>query len=404
MTSTRSPAFIFIFITVALDMLALGIIIPVLPKLIEQFMGGDTARAATIVGLFSTLFAAIQFFASPVLGALSDRYGRRNIILLSNLGLALDYVVMALAPTLPWLFAGRIMGGITSASVSTAGAYIADVTAPDKRAQAFGMLGAAFGLGFVLGPALGGVLGEINIHYPFYAAAIMSFLNFIYGYFVLPESLKPENRSPFLWSKANPFASLQLLMSNRQLWSFGSAVLLSQMAHTVLPAIYVLYAGYRYGWNTRDIGILLTAVGVASMIAQGGLIKPIVKAVGERNAALIGLATGAIGLAWYGTAWEGWMVWFGVPIAAFWGLFNASAQSIMSRNVTAMDQGKLQGANTSIMALANIIGPSLFAFVFAWGIDPARSTPLPGIGFWLAAALLVAAGCVTYFVSKKQSV
>ncbi len=402
MTSTRSPAFVFIFITVALDMLALGIIIPVLPKLIEQFMGGDTARAATMVGLFSTLFAAIQFFASPVLGALSDRFGRRKVVLLSNLGLGLDYIVMALAPTLGWLFVGRILGGITSASVSTAGAYIADVTTPEKRAQAFGMLGAAFGLGFVLGPAVGGVLGEINIHYPFYAAAIMSFLNFAYGYFVLPESLKPENRSPFLWSKANPMGSLKLLLSNRQLWSFGSAVFLSQLAHTVLPAIYVLYAGYRYGWNIRDIGILLTAVGVASMIAQGGLIKPIVKRVGERNAALIGLFAGAVGVAWYGTAWEGWLVWFGVPVAAFWGLFNASAQSIMSKNVTALDQGKLQGAHSSIMSLANIIGPSLFAFSFAWGIDPARATPLPGIGFWLAGAFLLAAASVTYFVARKQ--
>jgi MFS transporter, DHA1 family, tetracycline resistance protein len=401
MTSTRSPAFIFIFITVALDMLALGIIIPVLPKLIEQFMGGNTARAATIVGLFSTLFAAIQFFASPVLGALSDQYGRRKVVLLSNLGLAIDYVIMALAPTLLWLVVGRVLGGITSASSAAAGAYIADVTPEEKRAQTFGMLGAAFGLGFVLGPVVGGVLGEINLHYPFYAAAIMSFLNFIYGYFVLPESLKPENRSPFRWSNANPFASLQLLASNRQLWSLSSAMMLSQLAHTVLPSIFVLYAGYRYGWNTRDVGILLGVMGLASVIAQGGLIRPIVKAVGERNSALLGLVMGAAGLIWYGTAWQGWMVWFAIPLAAMWGLFNASAQSIMSRNVSAMDQGKMQGATTSIMALAKIIGPFLFSFIFAWGIGPTRITPLPGIGFWLAGVFLLIAALVTYVAAKE---
>jgi MFS transporter, DHA1 family, tetracycline resistance protein len=401
MTSTRSPAFIFIFITVALDMLALGIIIPVLPKLIEQFMGGNTARAATIVGLFSTLFAAIQFFASPVLGALSDQYGRRKVVLLSNLGLAIDYVIMALAPTLLWLVVGRVLGGITSASSAAAGAYIADVTPEEKRAQTFGMLGAAFGLGFVLGPVVGGVLGEINLHYPFYAAAIMSFLNFIYGYFVLPESLKPENRSPFRWSNANPFASLQLLASNRQLWSLSSAMMLSQLAHTVLPSIFVLYAGYRYGWNTRDVGILLGVMGLASVIAQGGLIRPIVKAVGERNSALLGLVMGAAGLIWYGTAWQGWMVWFAIPLAAMWGLFNASAQSIMSRNVSAMDQGKMQGATTSIMALAKIIGPFLFSFIFAWGIGPTRVSPLPGIGFWLAGVFLFIAAIVTNVAAKE---
>jgi MFS transporter, DHA1 family, tetracycline resistance protein len=399
--TSRQPAFIFIFITVALDMLALGIIIPVLPKLIEQFMGGDTARAATIVGLFSTLFAAIQFFASPVLGALSDQYGRRKVVLLSNLGLAVDYVIMALAPTLAWLVVGRILGGITSASSAAAGAYIADVTPEEKRAQTFGMLGAAFGLGFVLGPVVGGVLGEINLHYPFYAAAIMSFLNFVYGYFVLPESLKPENRSPFRWSNANPFASLQLLAGNRQLWSLSSAMMLSQLAHTVLPSIYVLYAGYRYGWNTMDVGILLGVMGLASVIAQGGLIRPIVKALGERNSALLGLVMGAAGLIWYGTAWQGWMVWFAIPLAAMWGLFNASAQSIMSRNVSAMDQGKMQGATTSIMALAKIIGPFFFSFIFAWGIDPTRVTPLPGVGFWLAGVFLMIAALVTYVAARE---
>ena len=396
----RKAAFAFIFVTVALDMLAIGIIIPVLPKLIERFLNGDTARAAEFAGLFGTLFAAMQFFAAPVLGALSDRFGRRPVVLLSNLGLGIDYIFMALAPTLGWLFVGRLISGVTSASVSTAGAYIADVTEPEKRAQTFGMLGAAFGLGFVLGPAIGGILGEYDLHYPFWASAAMSLLNFCYGYFVLPESHKLENRTPFKWSKANPLGSAKLLLGNRQLWSFGSAIFLSQLAHTVLPAIFVLYAGYRYGWGSRDMGIMLAAVGVGSMIVQGGLVRPVVKRIGERKAALIGLMAGAIALTWYGVAWEGWMAWIAVPIASCWGLFNATAQAIMSKNVTALDQGKLQGANSAIVSIANIIGPSFFAYAFARGIDPALAWDVPGIGFMLAGAVLFVAFLVTLLVTR----
>jgi MFS transporter, DHA1 family, tetracycline resistance protein len=323
------------------------------------------------------------------------------VILLSNLGLGLDYILMALSPTLWWLLAGRIIAGMTSASIATAGAYIADVTAPENRAQKFGMLGAAFGLGFVLGPAVGGLLGAIDLHLPFWAAASLSLLNFCYGYLVLPESLKPEHRTAFDWRKANPLGSARLLLSHRQLWSFGSALFLSQLAHTVLPAIYVLYAGYRFGWGPAEMGWILAAVGVSSVIVQGTLVKPIVKTVGERNAALIGLASGALALAWYGLAWEGWMVWFGVPLGAFWGLFNATSQAIMSKNVTAMDQGKLQGANTSIMAAANIAGPLCFAFAFAAGIDPALAWNLPGLGFYLAGATLAIAWIVTFVVTQK---
>lgn len=398
----RKAAFFFVFVTVALDMLAIGIIIPVLPKLIEQFMGGNTARAAEFVGLIGTMFAAIQFFLSPVLGALSDRFGRRPVILLSNLGLGLDYVILALAPNLWFLVVGRMIAGATSASIATAGAYVADVTAPEKRAQAFGMLGAAFGLGFVLGPAVGGILGDIDLQYPFWAAAIMSLLNFCYGFFVLPESLAPENRSAFSWAKANPFGSVRLLLGSRQLWSFGSAIFLSQLAHTVLPAIYVLYAGYRYGWGPKEMGYLLAAVGIASVIVQALLVKPVVKALGERTAALIGLLAGGIGLVWYGLAWEGWLVWFGVPVAAFWGLFNATSQSIMSKNVATTEQGKLQGANASLIALANILGPLLFALTFARSIDPALALNLPGLGFWLAGAILFFACLITYAVTRPR--
>ena len=399
--SPRPAAFIFIFITVALDMLALGIIIPVLPKLIENFVGGNTVRAAEIVGIFGTSWAIMQFVFSPTIGSLSDRFGRRPIVLLSNLGLGLDYILMAMAPALSWLFVGRIISGITAASVSTAGAYIADVSPPEKRAQNFGLLGAAFGIGFILGPALGGILGSYNVHYPFWAAAAMSLLNFAYGLFVLPESLKPENRSTFSWAKANPLGSLKLLVSHHELWGLGLVSFLSQLAHTSLPSIYVLYAGYRYGWGPDQVGFLLAGVGVASMAVQGGLVQPIVKRIGERPALLLGLLSGCIGLTWYGTAWTGPLTWIGVPIAAFWGLFNATSQSVMSQRVSASEQGQLQGASASITAFAGIIGPALFATVFARSIDEAYHINLPGLGFWLAGFILLGAFLLAAFLTRQ---
>lgn len=399
----RQAAFIFIFFTVALDMLALGIIIPVLPHLIESFVGGDTVQAAHWVGIFGTAWAIMQFIFSPVLGSLSDRFGRRPVILLSNLGLGLDYILMALAPSLAWLFIGRLVSGITSASIATAGAYVADVTPPEQRAQRFGMLGAAFGFGFILGPALGGILGAQDVHYPFYAAAILSLANFAYGLLVLPESLQRENRSPFRLAKANPLGALQLMQRNRQLWGLGLVTFLSQLAHTSLPAIYVLYASYRYGWGPDQVGVLLAGVGIGSMIVQGGLVRPIIKAVGERNAILLGLSCAALGLGWYGTAWVGWLTWLGVPIAAFWGLFNAAAQSLMTQRVSPAEQGRLQGAVSSITAFAGIIGPAFFSSIFAAAIDPGYAINLPGLGYWVASALLVLAVAVAVVITRAPT-
>jgi MFS transporter, DHA1 family, tetracycline resistance protein len=399
----RKAAFIFIFVTVALDMLAIGIIIPVLPKLIERFMDGNTPRAAEIVGIFGTSWAVMQFLFSPALGSLSDRFGRRPVVLLSNLGLGLDYILMALAPNLIWLFIGRLISGITSASVATAGAYIADVTAPADRAKNFGMLGAAFGFGFILGPAIGGILGSYNVHYPFWAAAFMSLANFVYGYFVLPESLKPENRSAFSWKKANPLGAVKLLATKRELWGLSIVTFLSQLAHTSLPAIYVLYAGFRYGWGPDRVGYLLAGVGLASMIVQGGLVRPIIKLIGERNALLLGLSFASMGMTWYGTAWTGDLAWIGVPIAAFWGLFNATAQSMMSQRVSASEQGQLQGANASVMAFAGIIGPVLFATVFARSIDNTWGLEIPGAGFWLAGFFLACACLLAAILTRPSA-
>src|SRR5215207_7932458 len=273
----RSGAAAFIFVTILLDMLALGLILPILPKLVESFVDNDTATAARIFGLFGTAWALMQFLFSPLLGALSDRYGRRPVVLLSNFGLAFDYVLMALAPSLGWLFLGRVISGITVASVATSYAYIADVTAPEKRAAAFGLLGAAFGAGFILGPAVGGLLGGIDPRLPFWLAAAFSFANAMYGLFILPESLPRERRAPFKWRSANPVGSLKLLRSSPGLLGLAAINFISQLAHVVLPSAFVIYAGYRYGWDTSMVGITLAIVGVCSMVVQALLIGPFVK-------------------------------------------------------------------------------------------------------------------------------
>src|SRR5215475_12753743 len=267
----------FIFVTILLDMLALGIVIPILPKLIESFVDNNTASAARIFGVFGAVWALMQFLFSPVVGSLSDRFGRRPVILLSNFGLAADYVLMALAPSLAWLFVGRVISGITSASISTAFAYIADTTAPDKRAAYFGKIGVAFGAGFILGPALGGLLGDLSPRLPFWAAAGLSFLNGLYGLLILPESLPRERRSAFHWRSANPIGMLKLLRTSRTMLGLQMANFFAQLAHVSLPAVFVLYATYRYGWDTKTVGLTLALVGICSMIVQGAAIGPIVR-------------------------------------------------------------------------------------------------------------------------------
>jgi MFS transporter, DHA1 family, tetracycline resistance protein len=285
----------FILVTVVLDVLSIGIIVPVLPKLVEDFLEGDTVRAAEVFGLFGTAWAVMQFVSAPILGALSDRFGRRPVLLLSMAGLGLDYVLMALAPTLAWLFVGRLVSGITAASFSTANAYISDVTPPERRGAAFGAVGAAFGLGFVLGPAVGGLLGQSDPRLPFWVAAGFSLTNALYGLMVLPESLPPERRTPFSWARANPLGSLLLLGSSRALGGLAATHLLAMVGQNVYPAIFVLYAGYRYGWDAGTVGLALAAVGVASIVVQGGLVRPVLARLGDRRAMLLGLTFSALG-------------------------------------------------------------------------------------------------------------
>ena len=396
----RPAAVIFIFITVVLDMLALGMVIPVLPILVENFLGGDTARASEVFGLFATAWAAMQFLFSPIQGALSDRFGRRPVILISNFGLGLDYVFMALAPSLALLFIGRVISGITAASVSTAFAYVADVTPTEKRAASFGLIGAAFGIGFVLGPALGGLLGAIDPRAPFWVAAVLSLANAVYGFFVLPESLPPARRAPFSWRSANPIGSLALLRSHPELFGLAAVNFLGNVAHAVLPTITVLYMAYRYGFDERQVGLTLALVGACSLLVQLGLIRVFVARYGERAALLLGLVFGAAGFALYGVATTPAVFLLGVPVMALWGFAGPAAQGLMTRRVGPSEQGRLQGANASIQGIANLLGPGLFAFMFAYFIGAGRDWHLPGAPFLLAALLLAAAATLAWRVTR----
>lgn len=396
-------AFAFIFITVALDMLALGVIIPVFPQLVVEMNGGSEAEAAHWVGFAGTLWALMQFVAMPIVGALSDRVGRRPIVLLSNFGQGIDYIFMALAPTLWWLLLGRLISGVTSASVSTAYAYVADVTAPEKRAGAFGALGAAFGLGFVIGPALGGVLGDVDPRLPFWVAAGLCLLNGLYGLFVLPESLAADRRARFSWRRANPIGSVVMLRAHPQIFGLAVVKFLNDLAHVVYPATFALYAMHRYDWGPREVGFTLAAVGVAGIIVQAGLVGRIVAAVGERRALLIGLVCGALGFSIYAFASEPWMLFTGIPVAAFWGLAGPAGQALMSQRVSASEQGQLQGALSSLTGVAGMIGPSLFTGVFAYAIGASAPLAFAGAAF-MAAATLVALGLPIALRAVKQDV
>lgn len=387
----HSAVVAFILVTVCLDMLAMALVIPVLPRLVLGFVGDRAARAAEVLGGFGTAWALMQLVSSPVQGALSDRFGRRPVILLSNFGLGLDYLLMALAPGLGLLFVGRVISGICAASVSTAGAYIADVSPPGQRARGFGLISVAFGAGFVLGPAVGGLLGQVNPRLPFWVAAGLSLLNACYGLLVLPESLPRERRAAFLWRRANPFGSLALLRSYPGLLGLAAVYFLYSLAHQSLPSVFVLYGDYRYGWDNRTVGLTLAAVGICAAVVGGVLVHPIVRWLGERGALIVGLSAGAAGMATFGLAASSGEFWAGIPVMALWGLTAPAAQGLMSRRVSGLEQGRLQGATSSLMGLAGLLGPGLFTSVFARAIKASGTLHLPGAPYLLAAMLLLVA-------------
>jgi DHA1 family tetracycline resistance protein-like MFS transporter len=387
-TSARPRALTFLYLTVVLDVLAFGIVVPVVPRLILSFLGNDTARASEVGGWFGSAYALATFLCAPLLGALSDRFGRRPVILVALFGLAADYLIMAWAPTLAWLWVGRITSGICGATYSTAGAYIADVTPPEKRASAFGLIGAAWGLGFVLGPAMGGLLGTHDPRLPFWVAGGLTVANALWGLVALPESLPPERRSPLKLARANPVGSLVLLRSHPELFALALVQTCYLLSHQVLPSVYVLYVAHRYGWDMARTSFVLALVGIASSIVQGGLIRPIVLRLGERAAAMAGLACGALSSVLYAAAPGGGWFLLGIPFGSLAGLYNPSAQGLMSQRVGVEEQGKLQGALTSLQGLTGLVGPTLFGTTFAWAIGAGQPAVMAGAPFYLAAAIL----------------
>jgi DHA1 family tetracycline resistance protein-like MFS transporter len=340
----------------------------------------------------------MQFLFSPLLGALSDRYGRRPVILISSLGLCLDYVFMALAPSLGLLFIGRIVSGITSATIATAFAYIADVSAPEERAKSFGIVGLAFGLGFVMGPALGGLLAGIDVRLPFWVSAAACLANAAFGWFVLPESLPPGRRMAFAWKRANPVGALNLLLSHGLLARLAVVDFIVNLAHQVLPAVAVLYVGYRYGWDETKVGLALALVGICSALVQGLVVGPAVKHLGPRLAIIAGLLAASLGMAIYAFAPTGRWFLVGVPIMALWGVVGPSVLDMMSRLVSPSEQGQLQGANSSSRSIAGLAGPAIFSAAFAYLLSWQ-----PGAPFLLAAALLLVAAGLAWFVTASPT-
>lgn len=400
----RPAAQVFIFITVALDMIALGIIAPIFAPLVASFKGGSIAGAALILGYFGVAWALMQFVASPVLGVVSDRFGRRPVVLVSNFGTALDYAIMALAPGLGWLFVGRLLSGITAASIPTASAYIADITPEEKRAGAYGMIGAAFGLGFVVGPAIGGFLGAINLRLPFWVAGGLSLANAMYGLFVLPESLKADRRKArFEWSRANPLGSLRLLRSHPELFAIASVAFIGYLAHEIYPTVFVLYGQYRYAWTSQALGIALAIVGITSAVVMMALSQVAVSRLGARRALLLGLFLGGAGFVIFGYATKGWIFWIGIVINAFWGIAGSAQQVFMTRRVRHDEQGELQGALASLRGIAMIAAPLPFAWIFANFIRGGTTgRELPGAPWYSAATLVFVSMFVAWRVLARE--
>lgn len=391
------PAVWMILITATLDLMAMGIVMPVLPVLVEE-LTGSLAAAGIWTGVIATLWAVAQFFAAPVIGALSDRFGRRPVILVSTAGLAIDWVIMALAPNLWWLVAGRIIGGITSASGSAIFAYMADITRPEDRTRAFGLVGAAISAGFVAGPALGGILGEWGPRVPFWVAAGLSAAAWIYGLVVLKESLPRERRAPFAWRSANPLGALRLFGTHRHLGELGAGFFLLTFSHRIFTSVFVLYTGHRYGIGTLEIGALLAVSGVLDLIMQGIVVGPAAKRFGDRTVMLVGFTGGAASLLAMGLAPTVELFVLAMLPNALWGLAEPTIKSLMSARVPEEQQGRLQGATQTVMSLAGMTGPVFFGWVYSVSL-----TAVPWLVFAVAAIILVLAALITGRTGRMDS-
>lgn len=379
---------IFIFVTMFIDILGLAIIIPILPGLIGELLGRDASTTGRYLGVIVAVYALMQFLFAPVLGALSDRFGRRPIILISLFGFGVDYLIQGWAPSIGWLFLGRFVAGIMGASITTANAYIADVSTPETRARNFGFVGVAFGLGFTLGPALGGVLGAIHLRLPFFVAAALALINWLYGFFVLPESLAPEHRRQVSWRAMNPLASLRRLQVYPLVAGLAVAVLFSSLAQRGMENVWVLHAGYRYGWDTQTNGLTLALVGVMAILVQGLLVRPTVQRLGERRTVVLGLSVSMLSFLGYGLASDGWMVLVIIVFGALAGLAMPAMQGLVAGTVSPSEQGAIQGALTSLTSLTSIFAPLIFtAGLFSFFTSEAAPFALPGAPFLLGSVL-----------------
>lgn len=387
----RRASLAFILITVFLDVLGIGLVIPVFPELVTQMAGGDVSDGSRTYGLFIAAYAAMQFLFAPLLGALSDRFGRRPVLLVSLFGAGLDYLLLAVAPNLAWLFVARLIAGVTAANITVANAYIADVTAPEDRARNFGLLGAMFGLGFVIAPAVGGVLGDIGLRVPFYAAAAVVLANWLYGFFVLPESLTPDKRRPFEWGRADPLRAVLALRRFTGVIDLAGVLFAANLANVALQSVWVLYTGYRFGWGPLANGLSLTVVGVLSVVMQAVVLRPVLARLGEWRTLGLGLAAGAVSLALYGLASEPWMLIATMGLGAFGGLAGPAAQGLVSRAVSDREQGSAQGAIASLGSLTAIVSPLAATFVFSFATRADAGWTLPGAPLFMGAALFAVA-------------
>lgn len=387
----RPPAVGFVFVNMLLAVLGFGLVYPVLPALVTEFRGGDVAASSHTYGWIVAIFAVMQFVGAPVLGALSDRFGRRRVILIATAGAALDYTLMALSPSLAWLFVARMIAGLTAGVVGAAHAYLVDVTPPERRAQAFGLLGAAFGLGFVLGPALGGLLGSIDLRLPFWAAAGIAALNWAWGCFVLPESLPVEQRRAFSWSRANPAGALLGLREHPVAAGLAGVHLVFWVAQTMLHSTWVLYTSHRYAWGPVQVGLSLAFAGLCSSVAQAVLVQPILARTGETRGILLGFTLTFAAYLAYGLSPAGWIIYLVIVPAGLAAIAGPATQSYLSRHVPAREQGAVQGAFTALTSVAAIVGQPVAAWSFGWAVQPGQPGWLQGIAFFEGAALAVVA-------------
>lgn len=393
---SKQAAIGFIFITLLIDVIGFGIIIPVLPDLIAKMKHVSVSEASRYGGILLTVFAIAQFFFSPIMGNLSDQYGRRPVLLFSLLGFSLDYLILAFAPSYGWFLVGRIIAGMTGASFTTASAYIADISDETNRAKNFGMIGAAFGLGFIIGPFLGGLLGDIDPKLPFYCAAGLAFLNFLYGYFILPESLSIENRRTFNWKKANPFSSLKSLFSYQKLAFLVVAYFLLYLGSHAVQSNWTYFTIYKFDWSKTTIGLSLALVGLLVATVQAVLIKSINGKLGNERSIYIGFALYALGMFLFALASQSWMMFVFLIPYCLGGISGPALQSVMTTQVPANEQGALQGGLTSIMSLTSIFGPLLMTGLFTH-FTSGSTLKIPGIAFWLGGTLMLTSAIITYY-------